>query len=248
MKDNLKTKRRRLFLDIETSHNIGVFFRAGFKININYGDILKERGIICICWKWEGEKEIYSLNWDYKQCDKRMLEKFVEVLNVADEVVGHNLDKFDLAWIRTRCLIHRIPTMFPKYKTIDTLKIARSKFALQSNKLDYLATVLGLGTKIKTEHSWWVDILMKKCKVAMEKMVKYCKKDVKLLEDVYNELQKHLEPKTHYGVLFGQDRGSCPECGSDDLRRMVKRTTATGLKKIQYQCNTCNKYHTKTDK
>jgi DNA polymerase elongation subunit (family B) len=246
-KPELRTKRKRLFIDIETSENIGTFWRAGYKQSISYQNILWERGIICICYKWEDEKEIYSLEWDSKQSDKKMLERFVDVLNVADEIVGHNIDKFDLAFIRTRCLVNRVD-IYPSYKTLDTLKIARRNFALQSNKLDYIAQLLGLGGKIKTEYSWWREILIDKNKDAMAKMVKYCKKDVKLLEDVFRELIRHTEPKMHYGVIFGQDRGSCPECGSTELTVSMRRTTATGLKKIQYKCQTCNRYHSKTDK
>jgi uncharacterized protein YprB with RNaseH-like and TPR domain len=245
----LKTKRRRLFFDIETSPNIGLFWEAGYKKNIITDNIIKERAIICICYKWEDEKEVYSLNWDSKQNDKTMLTKFILVANQANELVGHNGDKFDLAWIRTRCLFHHID-MFPNYVTIDTLKVARSKFRFQSNKLNYIAEFLGLGGKIKTEYNLWKDILLKNDKVAMDKMIKYCKKDVTLLEQVFKALRGHMIPKTHYGVIFGQDRGSCPECGADakDLIVNNKVTTATGLTRIQYKCKVCNKYHSKTDK
>ena len=243
----LTTKRRRLFFDIEVSPNIGFFWQSGYKLNIGYENIIKERAIICICYKWEDEKEIYSLQWDSKQNDKALLQKFIEVTNAADELVGHNGDKFDLAWVRTRCLYHRID-MFPKYTTIDTLKFARSSFKFNSNRLNYIADFLGKGQKIKTEFGLWRDISLNNDKVAMDKMVKYCKKDVKLLEDVFRELRSHMEPKTHYGVIFGQDRGSCPECGSDDLTIVRRKSTATGLRKIQYQCKTCNRHHTKTDK
>lgn len=244
---DLPTKRRRLFFDVETAPNVGLFWSAGWKQQISPDNIIKERAIICICYKWEDEKDVYSLQWDSKQNDKAMLQKFVEVANTANELVGHNGDKFDLAWIRTRCLYHRIP-MFPNYTTLDTLKKARQSFRFNSNKLDYIAKFLGMGGKIKTEFGIWKDIVLNNDKVAMEKMVKYCKRDVVILEKVFAEMRGHMAAKTHYGVLFGSDRGACPECGSDDLRRMVKRTTATGLAKIQYQCNSCNKYHTKTDK
>ena len=242
-----KTQRKRLFFDIETSPNIGLFWEAGFKKNIDYSNIIKERAIICICYKWEEEKEVYSLNWDAKQNDKAMLQKFIEVANTATELVGHNGDKFDLSWIRTRCLYHSIE-MFPKYTTIDTLKVARSKFRFNSNRLNYIADFLGIGQKIKTEYSLWKDIVLHKDKVAMAKMIKYCQKDVVLLEQVFNALKLHIEPKTHYGVLFGADRGSCPECGSDELIIQMRRTTATGVKKILFKCKTCFKIHSKTDK
>jgi DNA polymerase III epsilon subunit-like protein len=176
-----------------------------------------------------------------------MLQAFVEVANQANELVGHNGDKFDLTWIRTRCLFHEIP-MFPTYTTIDTLKVSRSKFRFNSNKLDYIASYLGMGRKIKTEFSLWKDILLKSDKVAMEKMIKYCKKDVVLLEKVFERLSGHIEPKTHYGVVFNGSRADCPECGSDDIYKSKTRVTATGLKKVQCQCNTCHKYFTKTDK
>jgi DNA polymerase elongation subunit (family B) len=243
----VRTNRKRLFFDIEVSANIGLFWQSGFKLNIGPESIIKERAIICICYKWEDSKEVESLEWDSKQCDKKMLQKFIKIANTADEIVGHNGDKFDLAWIRTRCLFHRID-MFPTYTTIDTLKISRSKFKFNSNKLDYIAKFLGVGEKIKTDYGMWKDIMLNKCKVSMSKMVKYCKMDVVVLEKVYKELSVHILSKVHYGVIFGADRGSCPECGSDEIVRMCNRVTASGVKKIQYQCRTCHKYHTKTDK
>lgn len=243
----VRTLRRRLFFDIETSPNTGIFWEAGYKKNIGYENIIKERAIICICYKWEDEKVVNFLTWDSKQNDKAMLEKFIVVANQSDELVGHNGIKFDLAWIRTRCLFHRVE-MFPTYKSIDTLRISRAKFKFNSNKLDYIAQFLGMGKKIKTEFGLWKNILLHKDKEAMAKMVKYCQKDVILLEKVYKELAAHIEPKTHYGVIFGQNRGSCPECGSDELIRAATSVSATGIKKVKFKCKTCNKCHTKTDK
>jgi DNA polymerase III epsilon subunit-like protein len=176
-----------------------------------------------------------------------MLQDFIKVANEADELVGHNGDKFDLAWIRTRCLFHRID-MFPTYITIDTLKVARSKFKFNSNKLNYIAKYLGIGQKIHTDYDLWKDIVLNKDKDAMDKMIKYCKMDVILLEKVHKELSLHIPAKTHYGVIFGAYKGSCPECGSDDLVRNNKRVTASGVVKIQMRCNTCGKFHSITDK
>jgi len=243
------TKRRRLFFDIESSPNIGFFWSAGFKLQIGPQNIIKERAIICICYKWEGEKETYSLQWDAKQSDKKMLEQFAKVLNKADELIGHNGDRFDLPWVRTRCLRYGID-MPPKFITIDTLKVARTKFKFNSNKLDYIASFLGIGHKIKTDFSLWTDIVLHKDKKAMENMIKYCKMDVVLLEKVFNELSKHIDPKTHYGVIFGQDRGSCPECGASGGNLVVnnKRVMASGTVKLQIKCKICGKFHTKTDK
>lgn len=237
--------RKRLFFDIETSPNIVFSWNVGYKLNIDYSNILRERAIICICYKWEGEKEVHSLTWDKDQSDKAMLEAFIEVLNEVDEAIAHNGNRFDLTWIRTRCLFHRIP-MFPKYLSIDTLRVARSKFRFNSNRLDYIAKFLGLGSKIKTEFSLWRDILMDNSQTAMDAMVKYCREDVRLLEKIYAELKNHIEPQQHYGMLYESNKQSCPECGGEDLKVVSTKTTPAGTVKRQYLCGGCGKYHYKT--
>lgn len=249
MSKKTTTKRRRLFFDIETSYCIGWFWRPGYKLNIPSSNIIKDAAIICICYKWEDEKQVYSLTWDKNQCDKKLLQEFVKIAEQADELVGHNGDRFDLRWIRTRCLYHGI-SMFPNYVTIDTLKVSRNKFNFPDNKLNTIAKYLGIGQKIKTEIGLWDGVIRDKCPKALNKMVVYCNGDVKLLEKVFAVMRSHMEPKTHYGVVFHQDRGSCPECGADsqELEIIRRRVSATGLKKIQYKCGVCHLHHTKTDK
>jgi hypothetical protein len=68
-------KIKRLFFDIETSPNVGFFWTAGYKQNISHDNIIKERAIICICYKWAGEDKIYSLTWDKNQNDKKYAPK-----------------------------------------------------------------------------------------------------------------------------------------------------------------------------
>jgi uncharacterized protein YprB with RNaseH-like and TPR domain len=234
---------KRLFFDIETSPNIGLFWTSGYKLNISHDSIIKERAIICICYKWAGEDKIYSLQWDDNQDDKKLLEKFILVANEADEIVGHNGDRFDLPWIRTRCLYHRIP-VFPNYTTLDTLKSARSKFKFNSNKLDYIAKFLGIGQKTHTGYDLWKKVVLDKDKESLEYMVEYCKNDVELLEKVYNEMSTYIPAKTHHGILNGGEKCSCPECGSENMKFSKKRYSALGTPRIQLQCEDCHKYHT----
>lgn len=112
---------RRLFFDIETSFNIGWFFDIGYNKVITYDQILEHAKIICISYKWEGQDKVYNLKWDSNKCEKKMLEKFIRIADSADEIVGHNSDRFDIKWIRTRCIYNRVP-MFPKYVSFDTFK------------------------------------------------------------------------------------------------------------------------------
>ena len=240
----LKTKRKRLFFDIETSYNLCSTFRIG-KVYLDHNTIKKERAVICIAWKWEDSDIVNCISWDKDQNDKSILERFIKIANSASQLVAHNGDKFDIRFLRGRCLFHRIP-MFPTYQSIDTLKNSRSKFNLNSNRLDYISKYLGFGGKMDTEKGLWDKVIMLNSRAALKKMVAYCKKDVIELEKVYKEMSIYIEPKYHYGVEFGGSRGSCPECGSNELIRASQRYTATGVKKIQYKCKTCYKVHTQT--
>ena len=87
---------KRLFLDIETTPNIVLSWETGYNLTIPHDNIIKERSIICICYKWAGGKKINSLVWDNKQNDKKMLKAFVPIMDTADEVIGHNSDGFDI--------------------------------------------------------------------------------------------------------------------------------------------------------
>lgn len=230
---------KRLFFDIETSPNIGLFWSPGYKVSISYENIIKERAIICIAWKWAGDSKVNALHWDKDQNDKEMLNEFVKVLEEADEIVAHNGDNFDIKWMRTRCLIHGIPVS-PNFVTQDTLKLARGKFRFNSNRLDYIADFLGFGNKKPTGFDLWKAVLLDKDPKAMKKMLDYCKHDVVLLEKVWEKLMTYVPAKTSVAVNASQ----CPECGSSNTIINKRRVTAAGYKKVQFRCQDCGKYHT----
>lgn len=234
---------RRLFFDIETSLNVGLFFQTGHKITIGHENIVKERAIICICYKWSGNKKVYSLQWDSKQDDKKMLQDFLEVANQADELVGHNGDAFDLKWIRTRCYFHNIP-MMPNFKTIDTLKEARKGFRFNSNRLDYISKFGGAEGKISTSFDLWKKITLYNDKKSLNYMVKYCKKDVLELENVFNKMNQYILPKTSIANHIGE----CPECGGIDMKYNGRKVSAKLGVAIQLQCKECGKFHSVTEK
>jgi uncharacterized protein YprB with RNaseH-like and TPR domain len=240
----MKINKRRLFFDIETSPNVVLSWRTGYKLSIPHDNILEERAIICICWKWEGEDEVHSLTWDKRHCDKRMLREFTDIINSADEAIGHNSDRYDLKWLKTRCLFHRIP-MYPSYVTLDTLKVARNQFLFNSNKLDYIAKFLGFGGKMETGgFDLWKAIVLDRCRESLTKMVEYCKKDVILLEKVYQELRTYTPHKFNYAVAYGGEKQDCPNCESTRVIVSKTRTSATGIIKRQMQCRDCGTYFT----
>jgi hypothetical protein len=218
-----------------------MFWRSGYKLSITPDNILQERAIICVCWKYEGEDRVHHLEWD-KGDDKKLVQKFSKIIEDSDELIAHNGDKFDLRWFQGRNLIHGLPPI-PKSKTVDTLKLARKNFYLNSNRLDYIGKVLFGEGKIHTEFSLWKRILIDNEPSAMKEMVRYCKQDVVLLEKVYKELSKYDEPKTHLGVYSGGDRWTCPRCASSNVLVSKTRVSAKGIESKQMKCRSCGGYY-----
>lgn len=235
---------KRLFFDIETSYCLGWFWRPSYKTQITYAQIIKQAAIICISYKWQGQKQIHSLKWDNGD-DKEMMKKFFKVMLEADEVVGHNSDNFDLKWIRTRFLLHGFKSC-PQFKSIDTLKISRSQFNFPSNRLDDIGEYLGIGRKKKQgqKMEMWHDIILKNSKKAMADMIDYCDGDVVLLEKVYLTIEGFAKNKTHMGMLFNSkyDKCDCPQCASIKTVYVCTKVSAAGSFSIQLQCKDCGKY------
>lgn len=182
-----------LIFDLEVSPNIVSSWRIGGDISLSHENIIQERAIICVGYKWLGEKKVHSLQWN-KGDDKELVKQFAKIMNSADILLTQNGDAFDIKWMRTRAIYHKIP-LLPKFNSIDTLKMARSNFKFNSNKLDYMGTFLGKGGKIKTSFDLWKDIQLKNCPKAMASMVEYCKRDIIQTEEVYKELQKYCPVK-----------------------------------------------------
>jgi len=233
---------QRMFLDIETSPCIGYFWKPGYKVRLDYANIVVEPRIICACWKWEGARKTYSVDWGKRQDDKRICKEIVVEMDKADEIVAHYGEGFDIPWIRGRCLYHEVQCQ-DRYKVVDTLRMAgKRKFRFNSRSLDYIGQYLGVGKKIKTDYGLWKDVVEKK-EGALAKMIRYCKNDVVLLEGVYHKLAQYSPPSTHVGVLEYGDKWQCGHCASTDVRMSKRGVTAMGTPRFQMRCKACNRYY-----
>lgn len=231
---------RILIFDIETSPNVGYFWRPGYNITIGPENIIEERQIICISYKWVGEKKVHSLYWDYgkKKGDRRdraLLKKFSKIFNKADSVVGHNGDNYDIKWLHTRILKHGLEPLH-KVHQFDTLKACKRHFNLNSNKLDYVSKFLGNSGKDHMCFDDWKKVMSGDDR-ALNKMVKYCEQDVLELEKVYLILRPHVT-----GTLSAQavtkDRDACPSCGNKAVIKYGTYYTKVGRYQ-KYRCGSC---------
>jgi len=235
-------KIKRLYFDIETSYCVGWFWRTG-KQWVNHNQVIEDKKIICISYKWQYEDSVHTLTWSKDKDDKKMIEKFIRILGEADEIIAHNGDRFDIKEIRTRAIQTGL-LMFPKYRTLDTLKKARKYFSFHSNKLDYLGEVLKVGRKLDHEGiELWKKVYAGD-EDALNRMVQYCEQDVILLEDVFNVLSPYIDHNTNHAIQLGGHKYDCPNCGGGDVELCHTDTTPMGYIKRHMKCNDCKKqYH-----
>jgi hypothetical protein len=234
-----------MFWDIETVPNVGVFWKASQKTWINPDNVVKEARICCICYKWEGHKRVFALQWDDGD-DRKMIEEFIPIANQADELVCHGGDRFDIKWFHAQCLKYGLPGLVEP-KTIDTLAWARKHFWLNSNRLDYIAKLLLGEGKMDTDFELWKDVLFDRDPKALAYMVEYCRQDVRVLEKVYHKLAPFAAPKTHAGVLDGGPKWSCAHCASFTVRRKKRRVTTKGSVQHSMVCKDCRRHYTISD-
>ena len=232
-------KRKRLFYDIETSFCKGHFWRPGWNQTIHPSQITDHAKIISIHWKWEGDDKVYNLDWGLsKQCDKKMLEKFIKQINKADELVTHNGKRFDTPWLRTRAIYHDLE--FPHtIREIDTYKLAKKYLNLPSYSLKEICDYYNLEAKKDAGGmETWVKVVYHKNKEALDHLLYYGDGDIISLEAVFNKLKPYVKPSMHYAVLRGNEKFHCPECGALPYYNKMY-TTAEGTIKHYMKCPSC---------
>jgi uncharacterized protein YprB with RNaseH-like and TPR domain len=202
--------------------------------------LLHESFLFCWAAKWGDEKRVRTgkLTPDEvdNQDDSRIAGDLADLVRDADIVVAHNADRFDVPRLNTRLLLHELEPLGP-VQSIDTLKLAKKSFGLTHNRLDHLARILGLGSKLKTEFELWEQVYNGD-EVALQRMLRYCKHDVVLLEQVYEKMRPYVKG---LGRLVDAAGEVCPSCGSDHFqRRGYQRTNASTF--TRFQCQSCSRY------
>ncbi len=223
---------RILLLDTETAPNTAFVWKL-FKETIPLARLIESSYLLCFSAKWLGQSKMY-FNSIHQSNMKDMLVEIHKLLDEADLVVHFNGQSFDLPVLNKEFLLHQMNPPSP-YKQVDLLRVARKQFKFTSNKLDHIASELGLGNKHETNFELWVDC-MKKDPVAWKRMEAYNKQDVKLLEMVYHRFLPWIPNHANYN-LYGE-RGVCPNCGSGNIQNRGIAVTKA-LKYQRFQCKDC---------
>lgn len=244
-RDNLKLEAKkipikRLFFDIETGYHITRLFRIGKVGWVSPHQIITHKQILVISYKWQYENKVHRL--DFRNGEKKMLQRFVKIMGEADECVGHNGDNFDIKEIRTRCIFYGV-LMFPNYRSLDTLKKSRHYFNFASNKLDYITEYLSVSRKKKVDFDLWVRVVEQNDMDALDEMGTYCDADVIALEDTFFVLSPFINHNNNFAVLTGGDKWDCPECASEDVNMFRSYSTPMGIIRREMKCDNCKKQY-----
>lgn len=201
----IRTDASVLYLDIEVSKSL--YFNYGANVPSGYlrtDDLVHEYFIICWSASYLHDDHVWSDSVNVKEAkdwdDGNILQKIHDLMESADILAGHNVDRFDIRRLNTRFARHGLEPVIGK-KTYDTLKIARSKMAFESNKLDYISQWFGFRPKDDITNADWLQILKKPDKKLLDKIQTYNVGDVENGKSVLRKLMRLANKKHYYGTL-----------------------------------------------
>ena len=170
-------------LYIDTENSTSVYENYGAKVPskyLSYQNLVHEWFMLGWCASYVGNDKVWT-GFVTKQeaearSDKGIAERLHALMESAEIIAGHNIDGFDLKKVNTVFMRHGLTPIIGK-KTIDSLKLARSKLSHESNTLDYLAQYYGFSGKDEITRQDWKDATAGNKKV-LKKIEKYCQGDV----------------------------------------------------------------------
>jgi DNA polymerase elongation subunit (family B) len=223
-----------LLLDIETAPNIANVWGMWTE-NISMDKIVAKGYVLSWAAKWLGERTVHYADVRGRGGEKAMLTEIHDLLDQADVVVHYNGKSFDIPTLNKEFITHGMKPPAP-YKQVDLLLAVRRQFRFPHNKLDYVCQALGLGSKVRHPgFQLWIDCMAGKVQ-AWNKMKRYNKRDVTLLEKLYMRVLPWIPNHPNHGAFSGKP--ACPSCGGSHVQ--ARGTAVTRDNKYQrYQCLDC---------
>lgn len=227
-----------LTLDIENAPADVRTFKF-FNTNISLSQIQRPSYVLGVGWKWLGGEaaDFYGL---HEMDVEQMRHEVWLLLDEADIVVTYNGNAFDLKKLNWEFEKSNMPEYSP-VQSVDLYRTAKRLFLPDSRKLDFIASELGLGSKLPTSFDLWNQVMDGDAD-AWERMAEYCKQDVELTEALYLRWRGKI-PGHPTMSLYDEARGThfCPQCGADALKPRGYSYTAISAFQ-RYRCSACGKW------
>lgn len=179
--------------------------------------------------------------------DSALCSEIASIVNKADSVMGHNMDKFDIKHLRTRMFANGLPPLKP-IKTADTLKEAKSLFKYPSNKLAHLIREIDEARKMKLQlRPILISIVEGTAKKEdIKEFMQYGLTDVICSDKLENAIAPWSNGRINQALFRDGEEPMCPCCGSENIHpvegqyKYIGRTSKQQL----YLCDDCGYWAT----
>jgi uncharacterized protein YprB with RNaseH-like and TPR domain len=199
--------------------------------------------MLCAAWKDVGDRRMRHVSitdgprFAKDPTDDRYVVKATaEALSEADAWVTWYGQRFDVPFIQTRLIGHKLKPM-PPIPHIDGWRIARYKMKLHSNRLASASAFLGVEEKTPLSGPIWIKARAGN-KSAIDYVLRHCRQDVKVLEQVYERIRPLCTQHPNLNVVHDVADG-CPVCGTVGRLQRRGMSIARVGKTQRYQCAAC---------
>jgi len=218
---------------------------------IHHETVVREPRTTIVCAKWYDQPDVVRFaEWD-KGGRGAFLKKVHRLVAEADILVGHNLDKADVPWLKGDFYLPRIghphrPNLpvLPPRKTVDTLKVLRSELGSGApfKSLDAVLKILGHEGKTDTYDRHAMERAVAGSVEDRERLTSYCEGDVAATQWLYDWERPHIK---NHPALFVDGEGAmntCNRCGETETLPCAKRYVANVLTYTMLKCARCQSY------
>jgi uncharacterized protein YprB with RNaseH-like and TPR domain len=200
-------------------------------------DFSADKGfILCASYKWLGQDKVTTIKYGGGTDDKELCRELARIIELADLVVTWNGKSFDMRFLQTRMLKHRLGYL-PPVPHEDGLLTARRSLKMRRS-LDNVAKFFTFKEqKSPVSFDQWLEAGLGNPK-ALRYVINHCEKDVLVLEEAY----KLLGPLSKVHPNVSAEEGRCPFCHSKKLQQRG-RVYALRHYRIRYHCR-CGRWST----
>lgn len=143
--------------------------------------------LVCVCFKFEGEKKVRTMSIKSVHEEKELLEWVQEQYDQVDVLVTWNGKRYDVPFLNARMFIHGMKPLVPK-KHLDLMYKAKA-IRTRGARLDGFAKDMGLAhQKFDVPASAWI-LAAEGDEKAIKDIVKHCELDVKITEDAARKVR-----------------------------------------------------------
>lgn len=240
---------RILILDVERLDGISqqhYWDRGDLKNRyVHYETVIRHPRTTITCAKWYESDEVIRLAEWQPGGRKKFLRETHRLMEQADIIIGHNLDRADIPWLKGDLHIEAGLPPLPPFKTIDTLKVLRREFGSGApfKSLDAFCKIVGIPSKTDHYDRQAMERAVTDRSIEdRQRLIEYCAGDVIATQGLLDFLRPHIK---NHPALFVDGESAlrvCNRCGSAETLPCEKRYVANVLTYQMLRCAECKGY------